>query len=461
MSTSSFDLIIVGAGPGGYVAATHAARLGMRVACIDKHALGGTCLQVGCIPSKALLESSELYHRASSGLDHHGIGLEGVSLNLDAMMSRKNQIISTMTKGIAGLFRQHKITHISGTAYIPSSGQVEVTDQQGDTTTFHAGRILLATGSSPVELKHLPFDGHHIISSTEALCLDAPPTRLAIVGAGAIGLELGSVWQRLGSSVLVIEYMDRILPGMDIEMTGQLQKLLKRQGLEFMFSTSATGAQIDQNKVQLNLDTNGKACIETCDRVLVAVGRRPNHANLWAQTLDIDLDERGHIQVDDGFQTHVAGIYAIGDLIPGPMLAHKAEDEAIAAIEHMSGKTSHINYNAIPNIVYTHPELASVGLSEAEAVEQGHTIKIGKYLFRANARAHSMDATDGLVKLVSEAHTDRLLGLHVLGPQASHLIAEGAITLEFSGSSEDIARTSHAHPTLSEVIKEAAWNVLD
>ena len=459
MSDSSFDLIIIGAGPGGYVAAAHAARLGMRVACVDKSELGGTCLQVGCIPSKALLDSSELYHRASHGLEHHGIRFKGVELDLAAMMARKNQIVGTMTKGVGALFRQHKITHLSGTAHIPTVGQVAVTDKESVTTTYRAGRILLATGSTPIELADLPFDGRHVISSTEALFLDAPPARLVVVGAGAIGLELGSVWKRLGSDVLVVEYMDRILPGLDEEMTGQLQKLLKRQGLEFKFGTSAKELQIDQGKVQLRLDTDGKESIESCDLVLVAVGRRPNHTGLWAEDLAIGLDERGHIQVDADFQTGATGVYAIGDLIPGPMLAHKAEAEGVAAVERMCGKAGHVNYHAIPNVVYTHPELASVGLGEAEAAAQGHPVKTGKHLFRANARAHSMDATDGLVKLVSNAQTDRLLGMHILGPQASHLIAEGVAVLEFSGSAEDIARTIHAHPSLSEVIKEAAWNL--
>ncbi|MBI2503891.1 MAG: dihydrolipoyl dehydrogenase [Candidatus Latescibacteria bacterium] len=447
-----FDLIVIGAGPGGYVAAIHAARLGLKVACVDKGALGGTCLNVGCIPSKALLESSELYYQNKKGLAHHGIQLGEVGLDLSAMMQRKAKIVQTMNQGIASLFRQHKVEFVSGAARLSGPGKVQVGEQQ-----LEACHVLLATGSVPIELPGLPFDGRHIFSSTEALAFEKIPERLLVIGAGAIGLELGSVWSRLGSQVLVVEYLDQILPGMDREMAGQLQRLLQRQGLSFQLQTSAKGAEVTKGGVKVQLEGGGKESAETGDAVLVAVGRRPCADGLGLEDLGIARDQRGRVQVDDQFQTSIPGVYAIGDLIPGPMLAHKAEEEGRALAELLAGRPARVNYQTIPGVVYTHPELASVGLSEEGAVAQGWQVRVGKHLFRANGRAHCMDQIDGLVKIVCDAVTDRLLGVHVLGAQASHLIGEAVVAMEFAGSAEDLARTVHAHPSLSEVLKEAAW----
>ena len=459
MSESRFDLVIIGAGPGGYVAAMRAAELGMSVACVDKAALGGTCLNVGCIPSKALLESSERFHQARAGLDEHGIVLGDVQLDLAAMMVRKERIVQGMTAGIGGLFKKHKVTFFAGTGSVPEPGTVDVAGKEGE-VALTATNILLALGSEPVELADLPFDGSHILSSTEALALPRVPERMVVIGAGAIGLELGSVWQRLGSEVIVVEFMDSILPGMDGDISTQLQRVLKRQGLRFQLQTRATGAQIDDDGVTLSLTSEGDGESEIgCDCVLVAVGRRPYRALSGIDELGIARDQRGFVTVDERFETSVAGVYAIGDLIPGPMLAHKAEAEGIAAVEIISGKSSPLNYGAVPSVVYTEPEAASVGMTEEEARASGRPLQIGKFQFKANARAHCMDAVDGFAKIIADADTDRLLGLHILGPQASHLIAEGVLAIEFAASAEDIARTIHAHPSLSEVVKEAAWAI--
>ncbi|MCC7263327.1 MAG: dihydrolipoyl dehydrogenase [Candidatus Latescibacteria bacterium] len=452
MADQAFDLIVIGAGPGGYVAASHAAHLGLKVACVDKGPLGGTCLNVGCIPSKALLESSELYYQNKKGLAQHGISLGEVGLDLGAMMQRKAKIVQTMNQGIAGLFRQHKVEFVAGAARLSGSGKVQVGER-----VLAAPHILLATGSVPVELPGLPFDGKQILSSTEALAFDQVPERLLVIGAGAIGLELGSVWSRLGSQVKVIEYMDQILPGMDREMAGQLQRLLQRQGLSFQLQASAKGAEVGKDGVKVQLESAGKASTETADAVLVAVGRRPCAEGLGLEAVGVIRDQRGRVQVDDHFQTNIPGLYAIGDLIPGPMLAHKAEAEGHALAEALAGHPARVNYQTIPSVVYTHPELASVGLSEEAAVAQGRQVRVGKHLFRANGRAHCMDQIDGLVKVLADARTDRILGVHVLGPQASHLIGEAVVAMEFAGSAEDLARTVHAHPSLSEVLKEAAW----
>ncbi len=459
MSESEFDLVVIGAGPGGYVAALRAAELGMSVACVDKAALGGTCLNVGCIPSKALLESSERFHEMTAGkLDDHGVKLTDVQLDLAAMMARKERIVQGMTAGIGGLFKKHKVSFFAGTGSIPEPGVVKVSGN-GD-ATLSAANILLALGSEPVELADLPFDGRHILSSTEALSLPEVPERMVVIGAGAIGLELGSVWHRLGAEVVVVEFMDSILPGMDGDISTQLQRVLKRQGLDFQLQTRATGAHIEDGAVNLSLasEKQGDSAID-CDCVLVAVGRRPYSTLSGIEDLGIATDARGSVTVDERYQTSVGGVYAIGDLIPGPMLAHKAEAEGIAAVEIICGKSSPLNYGAIPGVVYTEPEAASVGLTEEEARASGRPIQVGKFQFKANARAHCMDAVDGFVKIIADAETDRLLGMHILGPQASHLIAEGVLAIEFAASAEDIARTIHAHPSLSEVVKEAAWAI--
>lgn len=458
MADSTYDLVIIGAGPGGYVAAIRAAELGMSVACVERQWLGGTCLNVGCIPSKALLESSERYSEISAGLDQHGIGLGAVSLDLGAMMERKDRIVGNMTQGIGGLFKKHKVDFVEGTARVAGPGGVTVSGATGE-RQLRAKRILLATGSVPAELPGLPFDGKTVINSTEALCLEAVPERLVVIGAGAIGLELGSVWNRLGSQVQVVEYMEAVLPGADTEVASQLQRVLKRQGLSFHLSASAAGVEAIDGGVAVRVEPRdgGEGTTLECEHVLVAVGRRPASGGLGLEELGVSVDQRGFVPVDDDYQTNVAGLYAIGDLIPGPMLAHKAEAEAVVAVERMVGKGGRLNYGAIPGIVYTHPEVASVGQTEEELAAAGRPVRVGKYLFRANARAHCMEGIDGFAKVIADADTDQMLGMHILGPQASHLIAEGVLAMEMSASAEDVARTIHGHPTLSEVVKEAAW----
>ncbi len=455
VSDTAFDLVVIGAGPGGYVAASKAAQLGMKVACIDKSYLGGTCLNVGCIPSKALLESSDLFHRAKKGLRHHGIGLGEVVLDLQAMMARKEKIVQTMTQGIEGLFKGRGVTHFVGTGRVLAQGSVAVQGSDSE-QVLSAKHILLATGSTPVELPNLPFDGKLIISSTEALTLEKVPERLVVIGGGAIGLELGSVWARLGAQVIVVEVMEQILPGIDQEMAQQLERLLKRQGLKFLLGAKVQEAARKKAPVTLTIAAGDRERSETCDLVLVAVGRKPCSAGLGLEDAGVAVNERGQVLVDAQGRTNVEGIWAIGDLVPGPMLAHKAEAEGSAVAERMAGRAGQVNYDAIPSVVYTHPELASVGASEEEATAAGRPVAVGKYHFRGNARAHCMDDIDGLVKVVADAHTDQLLGMHILGPQASHLIAEGVLALEFGASAEDVARTVHAHPALSEVIGEAA-----
>jgi dihydrolipoamide dehydrogenase len=453
-----YDLIVIGAGPGGYVAALRAAQLGMRVACVEKDpSLGGTCLNVGCIPSKALLDSSEHYAHARHGLAAHGVVVEQVRLDLATMMARKDKVVQVLTKGVAGLFRKNKVEWVKGRARLRAPDTVEVDGTAS--RTLQGSRVLVATGSVPIELPALPFDGRRVISSTEALCLDAVPKRLLVVGGGAIGLELGSVWSRLGSEVLVVEFMERIVPGMDAQMAGALQKVLERQRLRFRLRTSATGVEPAGDGLRVTLDANGQTDHVTCDVVLVAVGRRPYAEGLGLQEIGVALDEKGRIGVDRRFATNVPGVFAIGDVIAGPMLAHKAEEEGVAAVEMMAGQPGHVNYDAVPNIVYTWPELASVGCSEEEARRRGHELRVGSFPFAANGRARCMDETDGSIKIVADAATDRVLGVHILGPRASDLIAEAALAIEFAASAEDVARSVHAHPTLPEAMKEAALAV--
>ena len=461
MADTPFDLIVIGAGPGGYVAAIRAAQLGLRVACVEKQYLGGTCLNVGCIPSKALLDSSEEFYKARHELAVHGIKVGEVSLDLPAMLARKDKVVASLTGGVGMLFKKNKIEHIRGSARIAAPGTVEVSDGQSK-RTLKAVRILIATGSEPIALSSIPFDGRMVVSSTEALTFDRVPERLLVVGAGAIGLELGSVWARLGSKVLVVEYFDRIAPAMDQEMTRALQRSLQKQGLEFRLSTSAQSARIEGGKVHVELapreGSGGAASTEVVDKVLIAIGRRPHTQGLGLAELGVELDRKSFIVVDRRFETNVKGIYAIGDVIGGALLAHKAEEEGVAAVELMANQAGHVKYRAVPNVIYTNPELASVGLTEAEAREAGE-VRIGKFPFTANGRARALNATDGLVKVIADAKTDRLLGLHILGARASDLIAEAALAMEFAASAEDIARSVHAHPTLPEAIREAALGV--
>jgi dihydrolipoamide dehydrogenase len=459
MANDSYDLIVIGSGPGGYVAAIRAAQLGMRIACIEKMpTLGGTCLNVGCIPSKALLDSSELYHQAVSGLGVHGITTAGVALDLAAMMTRKEKVVKLGTSGLGMLFKKNKIDWVRGTARFADARRVVVRNGESE-QTLAGSRILIATGSEPSPLASLPCDGERIISSTEALVLPKVPAQLLVIGGGAIGLELGSVWLRLGARVTVIEFLDRIVPMMDRQMGGQLQKTLQKQGMVFQLQTAATSAIRTADGVKVTLESQGKSSEIEADVVLVAVGRRPHTEGLGAREIGVAFDERNRIVVNQRFETSVAGVFAIGDVIPGPMLAHKAEEEGTAVVEMMAGHAGHVNYGAIPNVVYTWPELASVGLSEEEAAQQGLEVAIGSCPFQANARARCLGETAGSVKILADARTDRIVGVHVLGPRASDLIAEAAVAMEFGASAEDIARSVHAHPTLPEALKEAALAV--
>lgn len=459
MSAESFDLVVIGAGPGGYVAAIRAAQLGMRVACVDKYpTLGGTCLNIGCIPSKALLESSERYWQATRGLAAHGVQVSGVTLDLATMMARKDKVVRAGTQGLVTLFKRNQIERVRGAAHFVSPREVVVEGEEG-ARTLTAARVLIATGSEPMPLPGLPFDGERVVSSTEALALARVPGRMLVVGAGAVGLELGSVWSRLGARVTVVEFLDRIVPMMDRQMGTQLQRALAKQGLDFRLETAATGVVRAEDGVRVTLESKGQTSEETADVVLVAIGRRPYSEGLGAGEIGVVFDERGRVRVDAHYQTSVPGVFAIGDVIAGPMLAHKAEDEGVAVAERMAGQAGHVNYDAIPNVVYTWPELASVGLSEEEAAQRGIEVAIGSCPFLANARARCMNETEGSVKILADAGTDRILGVHILGPRAADLIAEAAVAMEFHASAEDIARSAHAHPTLPEAVKEAALAV--
>lgn len=457
-----FDVVVIGGGPGGYVCAIRLAQLGFKTACVEKmKALGGTCLNIGCIPSKALLDSSEHYHHVKHKLSRHGVVVKDVGLDLPAMMKRKDQVVSGLTTGVAGLFKKHKIAYLNGHGRLVSPTEIEVKKADGAVERVGAKYIVLASGSVPGALPTAPYDGKRIIDSTGALSLPEVPGKLVVIGGGAIGLEMGSVWQRLGSKVTVVEFMDRIVPTADVQMTKELQKLLTRQGMEFKLSTKVTKAETKGNKVIIEMEAaagGGKETLEA-DYVLVAVGRRPYSENLGIKELGITQDKVGRVDVNDHFQTKVPNIYAIGDLIRGPMLAHKAEEEGIAVAEILAGQHGHVNYEAIPSVVYTWPELASVGATEEECKAKGVTYKIGTFPFIANGRAKAMDEIEGLVKIIADAKTDRILGMHIVGPRASDMIAEGVAVMEFGGSAEDIARSSHAHPTLAEVVKEAALAV--
>jgi dihydrolipoamide dehydrogenase len=450
---------IIGGGPGGYVCAIRAAQLAMKVALIEKReALGGTCLNIGCIPAKAMLESSEFYVRVREEAARHGIRTGQVELDLSAMLARKEEIVKKVTGGLGLLMRKQRIEVIRGTARPLGPGAVEIRGED-EVRRIEPGTIVLATGSEPVALPFLPFDGERVIDSTDALSLSEVPERLVVVGAGAIGLELGSLWARLGAKVTLIELLPQIAPFADAMMAKMLARALKAQGLEILVETRLTGAEIHDEEVTLHFERKGGKTGEiTCDRVLVAVGRRPYTEGLQHEELGIAMDGP-RVAVDERYATSVEGIYAIGDLIQGPMLAHKAQEEGVALAELLAGMAGHVNYAAIPSVIYTHPELAMVGLTEAQAREQGLEIQVGRFYFRAIARALTMESEFGLVKFVADAHTDRLLGVHILGPHASELIAEAVLALEFGASAEDLARTCHAHPTLSEIMKEGALAV--
>ncbi|MSQ83522.1 MAG: dihydrolipoyl dehydrogenase [Myxococcales bacterium] len=464
MPPHQFDLVVIGAGPGGYVGAIRAAQLGLTVACVEKEsALGGTCLRVGCIPSKALLESSELYHKTRKDLAQHGIIVSGASLDLAAMLKRKDTIVRQLTTGIAGLFKKNKITRFAGSGSLAGQRDghtlVVCTAADGSRTELVAKHVLIATGSEPTALRGVELDGDRVGTSTEALAYSSVPNHLIVIGAGVIGLELGSVWLRLGSQVTVLEYLERILPGTDAEIATAALKVFKKQGMVFELGVKVTGATLDGDVVTVSYAKDGVVHTISADRVLVAVGRKPHTDKLGLDVVGVQVDNRGRIITDNHFATSIAGIYAIGDVIAGPMLAHKAEEEAVACVERLVTGWGHVDYASIPGIVYTDPEIATVGQSEEELKAANIPYRKGSFPFMANGRAKALAQTDGLVKLLAHADTDQVLGCAIFGPRAGDLIAEVAVAMAFGASSEDIARACHAHPTLAEVVKEAALAV--
>jgi len=457
MADSSFDVVVIGAGPGGYVAAIRAAQLGLSTACIDRRGPpGGTCLNVGCIPSKALLQSSHHYEDAKIHFADHGITIGELSFDLPTMMARKAKVVADNTKGVEFLFRKNKVTYIVGEARITAAGKVSV-----GTDTITAKHIVIATGSDVTPLPGVTIDEKQIVSSTGALELTSVPKHLVVIGAGVIGLEMSSVWNRLGAKVTVVEYLDRVLPLSDGEISKQAQRLFEKQGLEFRLSAKVTAAKLGKTDVTLTLEpAAGGAPLElTADVVLVAIGRRPYTDNLGLAEIGVTTDKRGFIPVDGHFQTNIPGIYAIGDVIGGSMLAHKAEEEGVALAEILAGQAGHVNYNAIPGVVYTWPEVANVGRTEEQLKADGVAYKVGKFPFSANGRARANGDMDGFVKILADATTDEVLGCHIIGPAAGDLIGEVVLGMEFHAAAEDLARTSHAHPGLAEAVKEAALGV--
>jgi len=458
-----YDLIVIGAGPGGYVAAIRAAQLGMRVACIEKEQrVGGVCLNIGCIPSKALLDSSEYFHLAGTHFKAHGIRLQKVGLDLKAMMKRKDQVVAELTGNVQKLLEGHKVTVIRGTARLSAPDQVEVREGSGSRKgrKLHAKTILLATGSTPASVPEIEFDHNRIVSSTEALAFTAVPKRLAVIGGGYIGLELGSVWQRLGAKVTIIEMLPRIAAALDGQTGRALERILKSQGLDLRTGTRVTGVKRLKKSVRLTLAGGDKEETLSCDRLLVAVGRRPNTSGLGLAEVGVQTDPAsGFVEVDEAYCTSIPSVYAIGDIIAGPMLAHKASAEGIVAVEGMAGVPGEVNYDAIPAVIYTWPEVASVGLTEEQVKERAIPYCVGAFPFSGAGRARCMGEKEGFVKLIAHGRTDRILGVHIIGPRAADMIAECVLALEFGASSEDIARSVHGHPTFAEALQEAAMAV--
>ena len=455
-----FDVVIIGSGPGGYVAAIRAGQLGLKTAIIEKDKeLGGTCLNVGCIPSKALLTSSDHLMFAKKEAEKHGIVIGSVDVDLNKMQQRKDKVVKTMNSGVRSLMKTNKVTTFEGLGTITAPGKVSVKSSDGKTQEIETKNIIIATGSAAVELPFAKFDGKTIVSSTEALCFTEAPKKFLVIGAGAIGLELGSVWNRLGSEVTILEFLPRIAIGFDLELSNLLQRSLTAQGIKFHLETKVSAVKIDNGRVTATATKGNEELKFDADKVLISVGRKPFSEGLGAEKVGVEFDEKKRIKVDEHFKTKIDGIYAVGDVIAGPMLAHKAEDEGIACVERIAGKDGHINYEAIAGIIYTNPELAGVGLTEDQAKENGIDYRVGKFPFRANGRAVANEDVDGMVKFVAAAKTDRILGAHILQHAASELIAEAVSVIEFGGSSEDLARTCHSHPTLSEAVKEAAMNV--
>lgn len=463
MSEDSFDVVVIGSGPGGYVGAIRAAQLGLKVACIEKdNTLGGTCLNVGCIPSKALLHASEVYDHTAHGLEQFGVKVSGVKLDLQAMMGHKTSVVKSNTDGIAYLLKKNKITHVVGLGSIKAAGQVEVTSADGKKRQLTAKNIIIATGSEPASLPGIEIDEARVVSSTGALELPEVPTHLVVIGGGVIGLELGSVWRRLGAKVTVVEYFDTITPGMDLEVIKNFTRILKKQGMDIKTSTKVVGVKSTKTSATVTVEPakGGDAEEIKCDYVLVSVGRKPFTSGLGLAEAGVKLDDKGRVVVDAHFATNVPGIYAIGDVIAGPMLAHKAEEEGVACAEIIAGKPGHVNYDVIPGVVYTSPEVASVGKTEEQLKGEGVDYKSGKFPFLANGRAKANGDTEGFVKILADAGTDRVLGVHIIGAMAGTMIAEAALAMEFGATSEDIALTCHAHPTHPEAMKEAALAVL-
>lgn len=458
METQQFDLVVIGGGPGGYVAAIRGAQAGLRTACVELEArLGGTCLRVGCIPSKALLESSERFHEARSGLEAHGVRVAGVSLDLTTMMARKDEVVQTLTQGIDGLFRKNGVSRFVGRGRLAGPGTVVVRDEAGAETTLTATNVILATGSKVASLNGVTVDGVHVGTSTEALAYDKVPEHLVVIGGGVIGLELGSVWARLGAQVTVLEYLPRLLGGMEPELAREAERIFGRQGLTFRLGVKVLGTDLlEDGRVAVRIE-GAEPVIG--DRVLLATGRVPNTEGLGLETVGIETGPRGIVPVDEHFRTSAPGVYAIGDLVRGPMLAHKAEEEGVACVDIIVRGHGHVDYMSIPAVVYTEPEIASVGRTSEELEREGIPFRKGTFSFRGNGRARALGHIDGKAIILAHAETDRVLGVHVIGPRAGDLIAEAAVSMAFGASSEDLAMASHAHPTLAEVLKEAALAV--
>lgn len=462
MADFEFDVVVIGSGPGGYVGAIRCAQLGLKTAVIEKDpTYGGTCLNVGCIPSKALLESSEHFVAAKKDFKAHGVDVSSVTLNLDTMMARKDKVVKQNTEGIAFLFKKNKITPIKGFGKLLKANQVEVTADDGSKKTITAKNIIIATGSVPSELPFLKYDEEKIVSNTGALALKSVPANLVVIGGGVIGLELGSVWNRLGSKVTIIEYSDRIGGGTDADCMQVLKTKMQKEGVEFLMSTKVFAAQKSAKGVEVEFESlaDGKKSKMSADVVLVSTGRKPFTTGLGLEEAGVQKDPQGRIVTDGHYRTSVPNIYAIGDVIAGPMLAHKAEEEGVALAEMIVGQAGHVNYATVPGVIYTHPEVATVGISEEQAKKDGLAVNVGKFPFMANGRARAKGDTDGFVKIIADSKTDRILGAAIVGPSASELIHEIVVCMEFGGSSEDLARSFHAHPTLSEVVREAALAV--
>ena len=458
----NFDLVVIGGGPGGYVCAIRAAQLGLKTACIESRGtLGGTCLNVGCIPSKSLLNLSENYHKAKKDFNNQGIEISDIKLNINKMMSNKNKSVQVLTKGVEFLFKKNKITYFKGKGILFSNNDIVVYESDSKKTNIKAKNIVIATGSSPTSLPGIEVDEKNIVSSTGALSFSEVPKDLIVIGGGYIGLEMGSVWSRLGSNVTVVEYLDFITPGMDREVSNEFQKILTKQGIKFKLNNKVTSVTNIKNKVIVDYTNNTTAASERkeCDKVLVSVGRKPYTEGLNLSKIGIKKDAKGRIEVNDKLQTSLKNIYAIGDVIKGPMLAHKAEEEGIAVAEIIAGQAGHVNYDVIPGVIYTSPEVAAVGKTEEQLKNEKISYKIGKFPFLANSRAKVNNETDGFVKILADSKTDKVLGVHIIGPHSGDMIAEMALAMEFGASSEDIARTCHAHPTHTEAIKEAALAV--